>query len=222
MNNTRSSSYVFIGSGGHSSVLAEIIQKLNKDVCCLVTLTPPDNNGIFSKTEFLSDNDFIKKYDKKDIILVNGIGQVPYKRTREDIYKKYTDLGYKFGEIISPSAIISPYSFLDAGVQILTGAIIQYGATIGSNSIVNTGAIVEHDSIIGNNCHIAPGSVICGGVKIGDSTIIGAGATVIQGVSIGNNCIIGAGAVITKDISSNNICYPARVHIEKIISEKMR
>ncbi|HDR2707101.1 NeuD/PglB/VioB family sugar acetyltransferase [Enterobacter mori] len=222
MNNARLSGYVLIGSGGHSRVLAEIVQKNNKDICCLVTLTPPDNNGIFSDAVFLSDNDFIKQYDNKDVILVNGIGQVPYNRTRESIYKKYTRLGYKFGKIISTNSVVSSFSSLSDGVQILTGAIIQYGAKIGSNSIVNTGAIVEHDSIIGDNCHIAPGSVICGDVRIGHSTIIGAGATVIQGVTIGNNCIIGAGAVITKDISSSNICYPARIHIEKIASEKMK
>ncbi|HFK6080221.1 TPA: acetyltransferase [Enterobacter cloacae] len=222
MNNAHSSGYVFIGSGGHSSVLAEIVQNLNKDVCCLVTVTPPDNNGIFSKTKFLTDNDFIKQYDNNDILLVNGIGQVPYNNTREIIYKKYTELGYKFAKIISPSSVISTFSSLNDGVQILTGAIVQYGAKIGSNSIINTGAIVEHNSIIGDNCHIAPGSVICGDVKIGHSTIIGAGATVIQGITIGDNCIIGAGAVITKDISSNSICFPARTHIEKITSEKLK
>lgn len=222
MNNTRSSGYVFIGSGGHSRVLAEIIQKLNKDISCLVTLTPPDNNGIFSKVGFLSDSDFIEQYDNKNVTLVNGIGQVPYNKTREKIYKEYTRLGYKFGQVISPNSFISPFSSLSDGVQVLTGAIIQYGAKIGSNSIINSGAIVEHDSIIEDNCHIAPGSVICGDVRIGHSTIIGAGATVIQGVTIGTNCIIGAGAVITKDISSNNICFPARINIEKITREELK
>ncbi|MEZ6878795.1 acetyltransferase [Enterobacter sp. KBR-315C3_2022] len=208
--------YVIIGSGGHSRVLAEILQKLNGKITCVVSLTPPDDVGIFSNVKHLTDAEFLKLTKGPGAPLINGIGHIPYSNIREEVYDKYSALGYNFESIVSPDAIVSPSSILSSGVQVLPGAIVQYGVQVGQNTILNTGAIIEHDSIIGANCHIAPGSVICGGVRIGHSTIIGAGAILIQGVKIGDRCIIGAGAVVTKDIDSGSVCYPPRPHIDKI------
>lgn len=215
MSNLDSPGFVVIGSGGHARVLADIIQKLNGKISCVVSLTPPDDVEIFSNVKHLTDTEFLNLSKGPGVQLINGIGHIPYSNIREEIYDKYSALGYNFETIVSPDAIVSPNSRLSSGVQVLPGTILQYGVQVGQNTILNTGAIVEHDSVIGANCHIAPGSVICGGVRIGHSTFVGAGAVIIQGVKIGDRCIIGAGAVVTKDIDSGSVCYPPRLHIEK-------
>lgn len=65
-------------------------------------------------------------------------------------------MGYVFETIVSKDALVSSYSELDEGVQVLPGAIIQPGVRLGENTIINTRVIIEHDTIIGNNCHISP------------------------------------------------------------------
>lgn len=216
MNKCKVKSFAIIGAGGHASVLADILLRQNSNIVAVVTTDKPANNGIFSNVPVYDDDSFVDTFSKDDVFLINGIGQLPYSRLRENIYNRYISLGYQFASVISDYSIISPYAVIADSVQIFPGSIVQAGSLINENSIINSGSIIEHDSVIGKHNHVSPGSVICGGVKTGDSVCIGAGTTIIQSVTIGNGCIIGAGCVITKDIESGYICYPSRVHIAKV------
>ena len=75
------------------------------------------------------------------------------------------------------------YSFGDDSAEIKKGVII------------NTGAIVEHECIINDYAHIAPGAVLAGSVFVGANSFIGANAVVKQGVKIGKN-VISIGKII--------------------------
>lgn len=116
---------------------------------------------------------------------------------RKAIYEKFRD---RICWIIAEKA----HCMVDvaAGAQVLTGAIVNPGATIGENALVNTGAIVEHDCIIGAHSHVAPGAVVCGGARIGALTHVGSNAVVKQGVVIGDRCVIGMGAIVYKNLPS--------------------
>jgi sugar O-acyltransferase (sialic acid O-acetyltransferase NeuD family) len=78
--------------------------------------------------------------------------------------------------------------------------IVNVGATIGKNVILNTGCLVEHDCRIGDHAHLCPGAVLCGGVTVGEGAVVGAGATVKDGVTIGAWATVGCGAVVVKDV----------------------
>jgi len=136
---------------------------------------------------------------------------LPGSTLRADFYNQYKKLGYTFITLISNKASVSTYAYLEEGVQVMHGAIIQTGTSVGCNSIVNTGAIIDHDCIIGNDNHIAPGAAISGQVTSKTSVHFGTGSCVIQSININENVVIGAGTTITKDINKNNICYPARI-----------
>lgn len=207
---------VIIGGGGHASVLADILSKRNYKVRAVVTKESSGMGGWLEKTPALTDEEFISTISTNTVNLVNGIGQLPHSRLREEIYLKYTELGYTFLNVISEDSHISPSSTISDGVQIMPRVVVQPNVFLGCNTIINTGSIVEHDTVIAKNCHIAPGVVICGGVSIGASTCIGAGATIIQGVTIGDRCIVGAGCIITKNIKAGQICYPPRYHVADI------
>jgi len=45
-------------------------------------------------------------------------------------------------------------------------AVVNPGAKIGKNCIINTGSIIEHDVIIEDHCHVAPGNIVNGGTLI--------------------------------------------------------
>ena len=42
------------------------------------------------------------------------------------------------------------------------GAIINSGAEIGKNCIINSRALIEHDAKIESNCHISTGAIVNG------------------------------------------------------------
>lgn len=202
-----SKSIALFGGGGHASGIADILLNLNYKIEVIVDIQLTVGRAIFDNIPVINDDVFYKKYPPGSITVANGIGFIPGTNQRKKIFERVKDIGYSFETIISPSAIVSKYSLLDEGVQILPGAIVQPGVKIGKNSIINTGAIIEHDTIIGDNCHIAPGAVLCGGVTCGDDIFVGANATIIQNVHIGHESVIGSSALVRKNVMPKSIYF---------------
>lgn len=206
---------IILGSGGHASVLVDILKQQGRKILGMVSLERDSQRTIFSELKFLSDEELLT-FSPTDVVLVNGVGSLPKNDLRQKLYDFYISKGFSFETVIADSAIASKYVELGQGVQILQGVIIQAGVKVGENTIINSGVIVEHDCILGANNHVAPGATLSGGVETGSNVHIGANATVIQAITIGDSTVIGAGAIITKSISNNMIVYPAR-SVEKVI-----
>ena len=124
---------------------------------------------------------------------------------REDIYKKYHELGFRFKTLISPDAIVSK------SATISEGCMIQGLCNVSSNTFlekcvrVNTGANIMHDCYVGSFSVVAPAAVILGHVKVESNSYIGANSTILPNVSIGTKAIVGAGAVVTKDVFEGTV-----------------
>lgn len=202
---------LILGSGGHASVLVDILLQQKREILGVVSPQIESKSKVFDGIKNFKNDDDVLQFEKQSIKLVNGIGSLPGNSLRASIYSKFKALGYEFETIIAPNAIISKCTELHEGVQVFTGAIIQTGVKIYQNTIVNTGAIIDHDCVIGENNHIAPGVTLSGQVTTSKHVHIGTGASVIQSVSIGNDVVIGAGATITKNIEPNIVCLPARI-----------
>lgn len=215
-----SKALLIIGAGGHASVLVDILRQQKREIVGIVSPEIELKSKVFDGIEHFKNDDDVLKFDNKSIELVNGIGSLPGSQIRALIYLKFLALGYKFASVIATSATISDFAEIQSGVQVFAGAIIQTGATIGANTIINTGVIIEHGCFIGQNNHIAPGATLSGQVHTNEFIHIGTGATVIQGVNIGNKVVIGAGATITKDVEENTICFPARITKKVVISDE--
>lgn len=207
---------LLIGGGGHASVLLEILMEQEINILGYVSPTPAANKKLFLGLYWFKSDEDILQFDKTIIKLVNGIGSLPGNTVRANLYHQYKKLGYSFATVISRKADVSNYAFLEEGVQVMRGAIIQTGASIGYNSIVNTGAIIDHDCSIGSNNHIAPGVTISGQVTSSSTVHFGTGSSVIQSININENVVVGAGTTITKNVEKNTTCYPARI-FKKVI-----
>lgn len=207
---------LLIGSGGHASVLLDMLIEQKINVLGYVSPLPAANQKLFSDLHWYKSDEDILLFDKLTIKLINGIGALPGNTLRANFYSNYKKLGYNFATLVSTDASVSRYAILEEGVQVMRGAMIQTGTCIGYNSIVNTGSIVDHDCSIGNNNHIAPGVSISGQVASQSVVHFGTGSTVIQSININENVIIGAGTSITKDINKNTICYPALIFTKVI------
>lgn len=205
-----------IGSGGHASVLLEMLIEQEINILGYVSPLPAINQKLFSDLHWHKIDEDILLFDMLTIKLVNGIGSLPGNTLRADFYNKYKKLGYSFATLVSKDASVSRCATLEEGVQVMRGALIQTGTSVGYNSIVNTGSIVDHDCSIGSNNHIAPGVTISGHVISKENVHFGTGSVVIQSINVNKNVVLGAGTTITKDIDKNTICYPARI-FKKVI-----
>lgn len=127
--------------------------------------------------------------------------------------------------------------------DVVNGAYICKGATIGENTVIFPGAYIDSDVTIGDNCYIASGVRIVGHVKIGndciirENTVIGSDGlttrrdatgkviTIPQfgGVLIEDNVQIGANTVVCKGaIDDTTICSGTRIDNETFISHNVR
>ena len=197
MTNLNDKKHIFLlGSGGHASVLVDILTENNISIAAVYAPTPPMNKTLFSDMAYREYDDEIFHYDPDDVLLINGVGMLPKNSLRKELFKKFSEKGFHFMSVVSASAKISNYASLGTGVQICHNAIIQAGAEIGDQTIVNTNAIVEHDVKVGGLNHLAPRSTLCGGVETGGDVFIGAGAVIRPYKKIADGAVIGAQTLV--------------------------
>lgn len=199
--------YVMLGNGGHSKVCKQSAILMGYSYKGYVLPSINIEEALEDSGEFLGDDDWLLNIEIRKPLLLNGIGHNPGTESRKIIFDEYTNAGFEFISIIHPSSHICSTSNIRIGVQVMAGAIIQAGCSIGTNTIINTSASIDHECTIGDHAHIGPGSVLCGDVKVGNGTFIGAGSVIIPGISIGSNCIIGAGTKVLKNIDDNQTFY---------------
>ena len=121
---------------------------------------------------------------------------------RRHLSRLYAELGFTFSCLVHPRASIS------RSARVGRGTIIQDGANISSNVIindfvkVNSRANIMHDTVVGSFTSIAPNAVLLGHVNIGEASYVGANATILPNIQIGREAVIGAGAVVTKNVEA--------------------
>lgn len=201
---------IMLGAGGHARVLHALAIAADHPVMgvCdpeLVAKGEAHWNGI----PVLGGDEALQGIDPASTGLINGIGQLVGSQLRERIYTRMRSAGFHFPPLIHPSAWVAPDVTLDDGVQVMAGAIVQPGCSIGSNTILNTRAGVDHDCIIGAHVHVAPGATLCGGVQVDDGAFIAAGAVLIQSLHIGARAIVGAGSILTRSLPEGQTCIGA-------------
>jgi sugar O-acyltransferase (sialic acid O-acetyltransferase NeuD family) len=201
---------VILGAGGHARVLIDALQAAGRPILGVVDpKTSAQARGPFG-VPMLGGDDAVARFQREQVLLVNGIGGVGSTELRHAIYRRFVQRGFHFATVVHPSAVVSKFSELGDGVQVMAGCVIQCGTVIGANSIVNTCASVDHDCRIGESVHIAPGARLSGLVSVGDGAHVGTGAAVIQGVSIGRNSLVAAGAVVYRDLPDGDRLIQAR------------
>lgn len=206
---------VVIGGGGHARALIDILTEQGMDIGVIVDPAPAPTSTRLKGIEWLSDDEQVLRYLPDEVLLVNGIGAMPYSEARKSVCEHFRTLGYTFMTVIARSASVSQNAIIEEGAQVLRGAIVNNDSVIGTDSIINTSAVIEHDCRIARNCHVAPGATLSGGVKLSEGVHVATGANIINGVTIGANTIIGVGANITASVGDNMVVYGAKNFTER-------
>ncbi len=188
-----------LGAGGHAKVVIEALRsaRLRPAGCFNANrrLWGSTVEGVTVK----GGDSMLEKISPASVVLANGIGD---NAIRRKVYRKFKAKGFRFPIITAASAVCARSAVLEAGVQVLTRAVVHPGSVIGENTVINTAAIVEHDCEIGAHSFVGPGAVLCGGVTLGEGAFIGAGAVILPGIRVGRGAIIGAGAVAAKNVAA--------------------
>lgn len=191
-----------IACGGHGRVVLDALLATGKKVDGIIDAQLEPGSQIFG-VPVVGTDDYIETLDPKKTELINGLGSTKNTQARQEIYNRWTKIGFKFIGVQHSSATIGAECEITESTQIMAGAVLQNRVSTGENCVVNTRASVDHDVAIADHVVISPGAVISGGVKIGYGSLIGAGAVIIQGVKIGNNCVVGAGAVVRHNVNDS-------------------
>ena len=199
---------VIFGSGGHSKVLIDIIEKLGD--YNLVGLI----DTFKEKGKLIFDYEVIGKEDDIEDLIENyniqcgviGIGDnFIRKKVVEFVHQK--NLNFKFETLIHPKSNIGKNVIVGDGTVVMSGVSINSDTKTGNHCIINTNSSVDHDCHLGDYVSVSPNSGIGGNVNIGDHSFIGIGSNIIHNINIGNNNVIGSSSLVNRDIGSNILGY---------------
>jgi UDP-perosamine 4-acetyltransferase len=206
---------VILGGGGHASVVIEAMLESRAGVPRVIL---DRDRARWGKTvldiPIVGGDDMLGDLVKKGIThFAVGVGGVGDNGPRRRLFEQAQAHGLAAVTVQHPAAVRSRRTKVGEGSVLLAGAMVNAGAILGRNVIVNTGAIVEHDCTVGDHVHIASGATVASSVRIGEGAHVGAGATVRQGLTVGRGAIIGAGAVVVKDVAPGTVVVgiPARL-----------
>ena len=185
------SKYYIIGTGGHASVIVDILKSNNIEIEGF--FDDYDSDSKYGYPIIGKIADAVAYCNSSNFIIAVGDNQA-----RRIISNKLE--GLNFNTALHTSVVIGSNILLGSGTVLFPNVVVNAGTIIGKHVIINSGAVVEHDCIIGNYVHVSPRAVLCGGVQVADNTWIGAGAVIIPKIKIGRNVIVGAGAVVIRDI----------------------
>ena len=203
---------VVVGGGGHARVVIDTILLVgNAEIAGI--LDPDFSRSPLLGVPFIGDDSQLNGLAAEGVThFVMGMGGAGDNGPRRRLFEQACAAGLTPLTIQHPSAVVSSWATNGPGCQFLPGSILNPGASLGRDVIVNTHAVVEHDCEIADHAHVASGATVASTVRIGTGAHVGAGATVIQGRTVGEWAIVGAGAVVIRDVAPRMVVagVPAR------------
>jgi len=190
---------LLIGAGGHARSCIDVIEELDRhQIVGLVGLPAEVGQQVFGYPVLGSDDDLPELLGMCDGALVT-VGQLTTPRVRMDLFEAVCRGQRRLAVVQSPRAHVSRHAVVADGTIVMHGAVINAGARVGRNVIVNSQALIEHDTVVGDHCHVSTGARLNSGVRVGEGSFIGSGSVARQLVTIGAICVIGMGQSIRKD-----------------------
>lgn len=110
----------------------------------------------------------------------------------------------------------------------MMGAVINIGAVVGEETMIDMGAILGARATVGKKAHIGAGAVLAGVLEppsaspviIEDHVLIGANAVVLEGVRVGEGAVVAAGSVVTEDVPAGAVVAGSPAKVIKMKDEK--
>lgn len=204
---------ILIGGGGHCKSVIEVAESAGYNILGIFDMPEEVGDWVLDYKVIGTDDDISRYADKAEFVIAVGFIKTPAVRIR--LYDKIKEAGGKLATLVASTAYVSKYADVGEGTVVMHHAMINAGAQIGTNCIINTFCNIEHGAVIGNQCHISTGTMVNGDCKVGERVFIGSQSVMANGVSIENDIIVGAGSFIRKSLKEKGI-YSGNPAILKI------
>tara|TARA_Y100001938_G_C7962236_1_gene364898 strand:- start:14 stop:676 length:663 start_codon:yes stop_codon:yes gene_type:complete len=155
-------------------------------------------------------------YDPNEHMLFAPMTGIQMNKTREAIYNRGLQKGYRFCSYISSKATIFNNEIGD-NCFILEDNTIQPFTKIGNNVVMWSGNHIGHHSVIEDNVFFTSHVVMSGHCNIGKNSWLGVNCTLRDGLCVGESTLIAMGSLVTKDteIGGFYMGSPAKIQDKK-------
>jgi len=203
---------VIWGASGHARVVADALRLAGgHDLVGFLDDVNPERAGTrFCGLPVLGGKERLEDLLREGVThVIFGFGDCAARLRLADFVRS---LGFSLAVAIHPRSVIAEDVPVGDGTLVAAGAVVNPGARIGGNVILNTSCSVDHDSVVEDGAHVCPGARLGGNVSVGRGAWVGIGSVVIDGVRIGAGAFLGAGSVVVGDIPEGILAYgvPAR------------
>ena len=196
---------LLIGAGGHARSCIDVLKSSGEYVIHgLIGLTSEVGLEVSGQRVIAAENNLDEVVKVCSNALV-AIGQIKSPNVRARIFEELKRMGFQMPVIVSPHAYVSPDAIIGEGTIIMHGVIVNAGASVGKNCILNSSSLVEHDAVVGDNCHISTSTVLNGGSRIGTGSFIGSGSVIQEYADIASFSIIPMGANIYREATTQKL-----------------
>jgi len=191
---------ILLGGGGHCRSCIDVIESGNAFKIAGIVEQSRRNKtkSILGYPVIGYDNDLEILKKKYDYALIT-VGQIGASNIRQRLFNHLKKSEFSLPVIISPYAHVSKHATIDDGTIVMHQAIVNAGAHIGCNCILNTRCLIEHDAKIGDHTHISTAAILNGEAVIGSGSFVGSNAIIVHGVKLPDNYFFKAGSLIISE-----------------------
>jgi sugar O-acyltransferase (sialic acid O-acetyltransferase NeuD family) len=196
---------ILVGGGGHCRSVIDVVEAQG-EFRILGVLDLPERAGsmVLDYPVIGCDEDIPRLIKEGCGSFLITLGHIKSPDRRIALFQLIKTCGGQLPVIVSPLARVSRHTTVGEGTIVMHGVLINAGAQIGCNCIINSRALVEHDVLVGDHCHLSTACVINGAVRVGARSFIGSGVVTHENIVIGSGSIIGAGALVRKSLLSDS------------------
>ncbi len=206
---------VIIGAGDHGRSALEVFREASRngrryEVLGFLDDSHQKRGSTVGGLPVLGTLDWIHDRHRPGIGYLIGIADP---RVKQSIARRLDGCGLTFVAAVHPAAFIASGVRVAPGALVNAGAAIAYDTIIEAHTTVNLNATVGHDCVLRRFSTVAPGANIAGRVRLGEGCDIGLNATVGKGVEVGEWSSVGPGAVVIKNVAAGQRVFgnPARI-----------
>jgi len=161
-----------------------------------------DQGSLVDGLPVLGDTANLTKYHEEGIQVIICIAYMP---KRVELAEACAKANMQLATIIHPTVIQYAGSTVSQGAVIQPYCVIQTGAIVKENVLIEESSTIGVDVTIEENSVLAPHVVVTGGTKVGKNCFIGSNTTINPELYIADNGVIGSGATVIRDTQANSV-----------------